>query len=145
MSKDTETGNILDKIDKRMDKLEKEMKDIEKEGIKNTLKYFDRIHDKLFTLNNMFIAAYFVIIIIPNSNISTWLFLVPIFNMLFLLYIDYRLLKRSRFQSVFKSKNSEDVNKQTKEMDKTNLYSLLTIWTTIIVTLVFIYQLFNLF
>jgi uncharacterized membrane protein len=136
---------VLEELNQGMTKLEKDMDDIEKEGIKNTLKYFDRIHDKLFTLNNMFIAAYFVIIVIPNSNTSTWLFLVPILNMLFLLYIDYRLLKRSRFQSAIKSKSSEDINKQTKEMDKTNLYSFLTIWTTIIVTLIFMFQFYHLF
>lgn len=136
---------IMAELDSNMSNLEKEMDDIEKEGIKNTLKYFDRIHDKLYSLNNMLIVSYLVIIVIPNSNISPWLFSVPILNMLFLLYIDYRLLRRSRFQAIIKSKGISEIETQNRYMDKTNLYSLLTIWTTVIVTLVLLYQLLNLF
>jgi hypothetical protein len=35
---------------------------IEAEGIKNPLKYFDRINDKLFTINNILMVGFFTLI-----------------------------------------------------------------------------------
>ncbi|MNV68507.1 hypothetical protein D3C71_1613650 [compost metagenome] len=38
-------------------------------GLSDLVKYFDRINDKLFQLNNMIIAGYFALIVIrPNTG-----------------------------------------------------------------------------
>ena len=47
-------------INKEIDQIDQKLSQIEEEGIKNTLKHFDRIHDKLFTFNNILIAGYLV-------------------------------------------------------------------------------------
>jgi len=39
----------------------KEIDDAEEQGKKNILKYFDRLHDKLFTFNNIMIVGFFAI------------------------------------------------------------------------------------
>jgi len=135
---------MLSEMDTKMAQLEIEMTQMEKEGIKNTVKYFDRIHDKLFSFNNMLIAAYFVIIAFPNSTVSPWLIAVPVINMLYLIFIEYRMLLRSRFQSVIKSKGIEEISKDSEKMSKTNRYSLQAISITLVVTVIFIYQIVNL-
>lgn len=124
----------LDELDKKLSDLEAEQSEIEKEGIKDTLRYFDRIHDKLFTFNNMLIVSYFVLIALPTSKTSAWYILIPVINMLYLIFIDYRLMERSRFQSVIKGKNSNEINDAMNKMVKTNSHSLRAIIITLIVS-----------
>jgi hypothetical protein len=44
--------------DKELDEIDKIFRKTEEEGVKNILKYFDRIHDKLFTFNNVLIPPF---------------------------------------------------------------------------------------
>ena len=45
----------LKEMDQRLERMEET-------GIADTQKYFDRMHDKVFGLNNLLIAAYFALI-----------------------------------------------------------------------------------
>jgi hypothetical protein len=58
---------------------EAERTKIEADGITDTIRYFDRIYDKLFQLNTDILGAYFALIAI-NRSLSVWLLpLVTIF------------------------------------------------------------------
>lgn len=74
---------------------EEELKDInsrmeraEEAGIADTQKYFDRMHDKVFSLNNLLIAAYFALIAF-RKDVPRWSLVTPTLNCILLLYIDY--------------------------------------------------------
>lgn len=111
-------------------------------GLADLVKYFDRINDKLFQLNNMIIAGYFALIVIQPKT-SSWLILIPIVNFLFLLFVDYQMMQKSRLESNYKSLSPAERDKYEKLISSSNQYSLLTIITTMIVMVVFTYLLVN--
>ncbi len=85
--------------DKELEKSDLFFEKLEDTGVADTQKYFDRMHDKVFSMNNILIAAYFALIAI-RTDIPSWIFIIPIANSVMLLNIDYRMLKRARFQSM---------------------------------------------
>lgn len=119
---------------------EAERTKIEEDGLTDTIRYFDRIHDKLFQLNTVILGAYFALIAI-NSNMSVWLLLVPVLTIFLLLFVDYKMMEKSRLQSRFKSFTSSDTDKFGKLVANATRYSLLSIVVTILVTLFFVYLL----
>lgn len=130
----------LARIDKEVQEIDERMKKREEIGLANVLKHFDRIHDKLFTFNNILIAGYFTLSKIePTVPVKT--ILIPILNLCFLIFIEYRQMEKSRFESSIRSKNMTEINKYGKGINKTNQYSLTSILTTAIVTLAFLYYL----
>lgn len=135
------TDEELDKQIKESEEIIHNFKEQEKQGLRDILRYYDRIHDKLFSFNNMLIAGYFVIIAIPNSSIKIWWILLPIFNMLNLVFVDYKMMEKSRFESAIMSKSPKEIQKYGNSINNTTLKSLFTIALTLIVTLVFIIQL----
>ena len=135
------TDEELDKQIKESEEIIHNFKEQEKQGLRDILCYYDRIHDKLFSFNNMLIAGYFVIIAIPNSSIKIWWILFPIFNMLNLVFVDYKMMEKSRFESAIMSKSPKEIQKYGNSINNTTLKSLFTIALTLIVTLVFIIQL----
>ena len=110
------------------------------EGGKNTLKYFDRIHDKLFAFNNILIAGFFTLSSIQNS-ISVKTILIPIINLCILVYIEYQMMEKSRFESSIKTQVFDKYDSHGKRINRTNLYSLISILSTLIVTIVFLWYL----
>lgn len=130
----------LEESEKENEQIYQRMKKTEEEGLKNILKYFDRIHDKLFTFNNILIAGFFALSKIDNS-ISVKTIFIPIANLMVLIYVEYRMMGKSRYESEIMQKPMEELEKHGKDIDKTNLYSLLTILTTLIVTTFFLYYL----
>tara|TARA_R110000868_G_scaffold320723_1_gene581693 strand:+ start:925 stop:1380 length:456 start_codon:yes stop_codon:yes gene_type:complete len=130
----------INEIEKNMAEIDNRMTKSEEEGLKNTLKHFDRIHDKLFTLNSMFIAGFFALIKI-SDNISTSTILIPIINMIYLIWIEYRMMEKSSFESSIKSKTQIEIDKWGKSISINNLLSLLSITFTLIVVAYFIYYL----
>lgn len=112
----------------------------EEEGLKNTLKYFDRIHDKLFTFNNILIAGYFALSKFENE-ISLATILIPISNLAFLIYIEYRMMEKSRFESNIRDCTMKDISLYGRRINQTNRFSLLSIFSTSIVTVLFLYYL----
>jgi hypothetical protein len=128
----------INQIEKDLAKMDDRMNKREEEGLKNVLKHFDRIHDKLFSLNTMFIAGFFALIKI-SSNISTLTILIPVLNMLYLIWIEYRMMEKSRFESDIKSKTPSEIKKWGKSISLNNWLSLLSIALTLIVAGYFIH------
>lgn len=131
----------LDDIFKEVDEITNNFKEWEKQGQRDILRYYDRIHDKLFSFNNMLIAGYFVIIAIPNSTMNPWWMILPIINMLLLVFVDYEMMEKSRFESDIMNKSKKEIYQYGKKISKTTLRSLFTIILTLLVTIVFIIQL----
>ena len=124
------------------DKVEyKEIDDAEEQGKKNILKYFDRLHDKLFTFNNIMIVGFFAISKI-DKNISINNILIPLFNLVFLIFIEYRMMELSRAESNIKKIPICDLPKKLyNKYNSVTLYSLGSIITTGFVTIIFIFNL----
>ncbi|GAA3976577.1 hypothetical protein GCM10022210_29180 [Mucilaginibacter dorajii] len=128
---------------------EQELKDmdlrwerIEESGIADTQKYFDRMHDKVFSLNNLLIAAYFALIAI-RKDVPNWSLVIPSLNSVLLLYVDYRMLVRARIQGNITKVDAETREKYGSLQTGTNLYSLLSIFSTLAVLLIFGYFLLS--
>lgn len=115
----------------------------EEQGKKNILKYFDRLHDKLFTFNNILIVGFFALSKIDNQ-ISLKNILIPIANLIFILLIEYKMMELSRTEShMTKIPINELQNKLYSKYGKVTRLSLLSIITTTIVTIIFlVYLLF---
>lgn len=134
------TNEEIEQSLKEADEMINNLKEQEKQGLRDILRYYDRIHDKLFSFNNMLIAGYFVIIAMPNSQTNPWWILLPIFNMLNLVFVDYEMMEKSRFESAIMSKSQKEIQNHGKRISKTTWRSLFTIISTLIVTFVFIMQ-----
>ncbi|MFD2584240.1 hypothetical protein ACFSR6_17175 [Pedobacter vanadiisoli] len=81
-----------------MDDMDKRFERTEESGIADTQKYFDRIHDKLFSSNSLLIGGYFALIAI-RKDVPNWRIIVPLINSGFLLLIDYRMMVKARIQA----------------------------------------------
>lgn len=121
-------------------RIEENFERTEIEGLKNVLKHFDRIHDKLFVFNNILIAGFFALSKIETS-VSVKTILIPIINLCFLIFIEYEMMEKSRFEAFIKSQPFDKYDKHGMRIKRTNWYSLLSIFTTLIVTSIFIYYL----
>jgi hypothetical protein len=127
--------------DTELEKIDIKLKRTEEDGVKNILKHFDRIHDKLFTFNNILIVGFFALSKIDNSIPVKTIF-IPIINLIILIYIEYRMMEESRIESQITSIPDVD-KKHKKSNDNTTRYSLLSIITTSIVTFLFLYFLIS--
>ncbi len=130
----------LEESEKEAEERDARWKRIEEEGVRDILKYFDRIHDNLSNYNNLLIGAFFALAQL-QQNVSRWTILIPVVNLWFLIYINYRLMEKSRFEASICSQPFDFIAKQDKKLTVTNLLSLLSIVTTFIVTLSFLYYL----
>lgn len=128
--------------DEELQEINDNMRRTEEEGLKNILKYFDRIHDKIFSFNNILIGGYFFLAKF-DEEVSFYTILVPLLNLGFIIYIEYRMMENSRVQSNITNISLDAIQKNNRAQNKTNLYSLATIFTTLIVTLVFLFNLFS--
>lgn len=103
----------------------------EREGTEATIKLqvtFDRIHDKLFTINSILIALFVGFAKFPQENplISLWLIILPIGNVFYLVFLE--ISQMSIFRHVSQRMNwnsSTDVDKYGKMIQRQNLKSLL--------------------
>lgn len=129
------TEQELKEMDQRFER-------IEETGIADTQKYFDRMHDKVFSLNDLLIAAYFALIAF-RKDVPSWSLIIPSINSVLLLYVDYRMLLRARLQANITKVSENDRNRYGAIQTGTNLYSLLSIYSTITVLLVFGYFLLS--
>lgn len=126
--------------DKELQDMDQRFKKTEEEALKNMLKHFDRIHDKLFNFNNILIAGYFALSKL-EKEISLATIFIPIANLIVLLYIEYKMMEKSRFESSITQKTSKEIESWGKRITRTNQYSLLAICSTSIVTVWFLYYL----
>jgi hypothetical protein len=132
---DIMTEHELKEMDQRFERLEEN-------GIADTQKYFDRMHDKVFSLNNLLIAAYLGLIAF-KKDVPSWILIIPAINSVLLLYIDCRMLLRARLQANITNAGVKDRNRYGSIQTGTNLYSLLSIYSTITALAVFGYFLLS--
>ncbi|MGE8340078.1 MAG: hypothetical protein ACN6OI_03515 [Flavobacterium sp.] len=125
---------------REQERIERNFTRTEEEGLKNILKHFDRIHDKLFVFNNILIAGFFALSKIENPIPVKTIF-IPILNLCFLIFIEYEMMEKSRFESSIKTQPFDKYDSHEKRITRTNLYSLLSIITTLSVTIFFLYYL----
>jgi len=133
----------IDETEKEVEEIYQNLKRTELVGVQNILKYFDRIHDKLFAFNNILIAGYFALSQFFES-FSVYGIIIPILNFGLLLIIEYRMMEKSRFESKITKKTKEEIDKYGLSINKTTRYSLYAIISTSIVVGIFIYNLFTL-
>jgi len=132
----------FEESERELARIEANFTKAEEEGKQNILKHFDRIHDKLFDLNNIMLAGYFALAAIVKT-VSVLTFIIPVINLVILIYIEYQMMEKSRLQSNYKSLSTNDFEKVGKMVQKTNLYSLLIILTSFIVVITFVYLLIH--
>lgn len=150
MNEDKETNELLQKILKVLAKNEARMetedkfsenkhliKKAEKEGeeaAKNIQSSFDRIHDKLFTINSILVASFLGLSKFPADDpiFSLWIALAPIFNIFYLLILEKYQMEIYRHSSERMNWNFDtDVAKYGRMIRNQNLRSLLAIITTL--------------
>lgn len=132
-----ELEEALRSVERRLDKIQ-ETEDKYKWEI---TKYFDRIHDKLFYLNNIYIAGYLALIAL-KSNVPKPILIIPLGNAILILFIEWLMMQASRRMSSLTEMSPDQIKKETGKLSDINLFSLLTIFTTLIVTVflfVFVY------
>lgn len=130
----------LEQIDKEMKEHEKFYKNYEEDALKKIVKYFDRINDKLFTFNNILIGGYFALGKLIES-VSVWTILIPIANLVILLYLEYQMMEMARFESSIAEKYPDEIEKHKDKILHANLWSLFAMMTTLVVTGFFVYYL----
>ena len=113
---------------------------IKEDGLKNIVKYFDRIHDKLFSTNNILIGGYFALSRLDITFKITFI-IFPLLNLIFLIYVEYKFLKLSKFEAEFDTKTQVELKSYPKTIQNINLLSLLTILITMSVLIFFSYNL----
>ena len=97
-------------VDAEPEKIKERMRKREEEGLKNVHKHFDRIHDKLFIFNNILIAGYFALSKLVNS-VSAISIILQILNLSFLIWIEYRMMEKSRFEVDINQRPVSEVDK----------------------------------
>jgi hypothetical protein len=124
-----------------IEQFEKKVEKIKEEAGKNILSHFNRIHDKLFTSNNIFIAGYFALSRVqPDTSIL--IIIVPLLNLIFLILIEYLMMEKSRKEYGIDDFDIDElINFVNKKDLRTNQYSLLSIFSTLCVFLFFMYLL----
>jgi hypothetical protein len=124
-----------------IEQFEKKLEKIKEEAGKNILSHFNRIHDKLFASNNIFIAGYFALSRVqPDTSILV--IIVPLLNLIFLILIEYLMMEKSRKEYGIEDFDIDELLDFVNKKDlKTNQYSLLSILSTLCVFLFFMYLL----
>jgi len=102
------------------------------------VKYFNRIHDKLFAYQLFFLAGYISLIAIPSIRISVWWLLIPVFCVGRLIYIDWKMMEQNRQRANIKNLNLVQIEELNKEQNSITLNSLEVILESFITTIGFI-------
>ena len=116
---------------------ERLIKKAEKEGDEAATKIqssFDRIHDKLFSVNSILIAAFVGFGKFPSENpiFNIWVALLPLLSIFYLIYLEQRQMEVYRHASQRMNWNlATDVEKYGRMISKQNLRSLFAILMTL--------------
>lgn len=116
---------------------ENALKQREQKGNEELIKYFDRLHDKLFAVNNIFIGGYLALIAFKKDVPSNILW-VPMVNLAVLVSIDYLMMRKSKQEALYRHSTIETDGKLVRLIRKANFLSLASIVSTIIETLLFV-------
>ena len=132
-----------EEIDQNSKEAYSKVEKIKDDGLKNVSKYFDRIHDKLFTTNNILIGGYFALSKIDITFKSVFI-IFPLMNLIFLIYVEYKFLKLSKFEAEFDEKTQLELRRYPKiRHNNINRLSLSIIITTLTVLIFFTFYLLN--
>jgi hypothetical protein len=90
---------------------------------------FDRIHDKVFNFNNVLIGVYLVLGTFPDNSpiLNIWTVILPISNLVYLVYIDIRQMEIHRFASrepEWTSLEREEYGRRIKKQTILSLFAL---------------------
>ncbi|WP_400072920.1 hypothetical protein [Zobellia russellii] len=123
------TNELTSEGDKLIEKVEKEGEEASRK-IQST---FDRIHDKLFTVNGILVASFFGLGKFPTDNpiISLWLVLLPISVLCYLIFLEQQQMEIYRHSSQRMNWNlDKDVVKYGGMITRQNSRSLFAIIIT---------------
>ncbi len=141
LSKLKETNELIEVIKEKVAPEYQNIETAEKEGVTGIFKHFDRIHDKLFSFNNILIAGFFALTQL-DSSVSTYIIVIPLINLSILIYVEYQMMEMNRFKSNIKNIPINEIPQRLDSFNKkTTNYSLLTIISTSIVTIIFVWRL----
>lgn len=122
------------------DKYYKIFEEVEKKGKENILKYFDRIHDKLFTLNTILIGAYYYFSKV-DTQIPVLYITLPLLNLGYLIYIEYYNMETSRIEAEITKINLSKIDEKLyKRYSKITKMSLRTIISTSMIFIILFYK-----
>ena len=113
----------------------------EKRAKGEVVKYFDRIHDKLFAYQLFFLAGYISLVAIPSIHVSPWLLIIPAFCIARLIHLDWRMMEHNRVLADVKNQNKYQLDKLNEKQMWTNMQSLEVILESIMTTIIFIFVL----
>ena len=123
-----------EEIMQRMDMVEEKAKD-------EVVKYFDRIHDKLFAYQLFFLAGYISLVAIPSIHVSPWMLIIPVFCVARLIHLDWRMMEHNRVLADLKNQNKQKLDKLNEKQMWTNMQSLEVILESMVTTIIFIFVL----
>ena len=132
--------NIEENV-KECNQIMKRLRSDETEAMREIVRYFDRIHDKLFAYQLFFLAGYISLIAIPSISVSVWWLLIPIVCVARLIYIDWKMMEINRNIANICNLNKEDIENIGKEQNYVNIYSLEVILESIVTTTGFVLML----
>lgn len=118
----SDTNKLFEKSDRRV---EHEMNQIQNS--------FDRIHDKIFNFNNIMIGAFLVLGTFPSDYpcVRLWTIIFPIFNMVFMIYIDYRQMEIHRYAAGEQDWTNVEREEYGNKINKQTLLSLFSLFLSI--------------
>ena len=118
----TETNKLLDKVEDRVEHSTRQ--------IQST---FDRIHDKVFSFNNIMIGAYLVLATFPSESpkMPLWTVIFPIANLIYLVLIEVRQMKIHRFAAKEEEWTQSDRTEYGKKIHSQTLLSLVALLLSI--------------
>ena|SRR5690606_19936631 len=119
----SESNKLFDKSDRRVENSLNQ--------IQNT---FDRIHDKVFNFNNILIGAFLVLGTFPSDNpiVDLRTIIFPVFNMVFMIYIDYRQMEIHRFAAGEQDWTEMDREEYGKKINKQTILSLFSLFLSVV-------------
>lgn len=108
-----------------VEKSNKYFESVEDEGRKGVFKYLDRIHDKLFNLNNLVIATYVALLGFKKIE-GTWFLIIPVLNLIYLLYVDYSFADVSRMEARIRNHSRKTIDSAYKNITRNSMFSLIS-------------------
>ena len=119
---------IIEEAEKSLERLSRKIEQIEYDSKRDVLKHFDRLHDKLFMFNTIFITGYFALCQI-SKEFNSLILLLPFFSLSILIYIEHFMKEIARKQSygMFEVNLSEHLKKSEMKYKQVTLLSLLII------------------
>ena len=135
------TNDTIEELIKESDEFMQKMDKVEEKAKDEIVKYFDRIHDKLFAYQLFFLAGYISLVAIPSIDVSPWLLIIPISCVARLIHLDWRMMERNRILSDVKNQSKRQMDQLDEKQMRINRQSLEIILESLVATIIFIFVL----